>query len=70
MTPEIGTCRTENDVQQATETMRTLRVRRLVVLDGSDRPVGMVSVGDIAVRSPEKSLAGNVLADINSAVAN
>jgi CBS domain-containing protein len=70
MTPEIGTCPKEIDVQQAAETMRTLRVRRLVVLDGSEHPVGMVSVGDIALRSPEKSLAGSVLAEINSAAAS
>jgi len=66
MTPEIATCRQRADVGEAVETMRTLGVRRLIVLDQSDHPVGMVSLGDIAFGTSDKGVAGALLADIRS----
>ena len=51
----------DDDVETAVELMRTHAVRRLPVMDG-ERPVGMVSLGDLAVEYD----AGPVLAGISA----
>jgi CBS domain-containing protein len=50
-----------DDVETAVELMRTHAVRRLPVLDG-EQPVGIVSLGDLAVERD----SGSVLAQISA----
>ena len=52
-------------IEQAAELMRRNAVRRLPVVEG-DRPVGIVSLGDLAIERDEDS----VLADISAAEEN
>lgn len=48
----------KDTLDQAIKLMREKAVRRLPVVDG-DRPVGMVSLGDLALnRDPDSALAG------------
>jgi CBS domain-containing protein len=53
-------------VEEAIEVMRTNSVRRLPVLDEEGRPLGIVSLGDLAVELDR----GSALGDISAAPPN
>lgn len=55
----------DEDVDKAVQMMRDKAIRRLPVVDG-DKPVGMVSIGDLAVERDRES----ALADISAAPPN
>jgi CBS domain-containing protein len=52
----------DDDVDTAVELMRTHAVRRLPVLDG-ERPVGIVSLGDLAVERDSNSVLAQISAE-------
>jgi CBS domain-containing protein len=62
---ELITVTPDTTIEQATQLMRSNAVRRLPVVEG-DRPVGIVSIGDLAIERNETS----ALADISAAEAN
>ena len=47
MTTGIVYCQTEDDVGRAIDTMKNKKIRRLAVLDGNKRMIGMLSLGDL-----------------------
>ncbi|MDX2169447.1 MAG: CBS domain-containing protein [Deltaproteobacteria bacterium] len=49
MTHEVASCHAETSVEDAQEVMRTLQIRRLPVVDDAGRPVGMLSLNDLAL---------------------
>lgn len=51
MTTNLFTCPPETSIEDAAQQMAERQVRRLPVVDGSGRPVGIVSLGDLAVRT-------------------
>ncbi|HSN13993.1 MAG TPA: CBS domain-containing protein [Anaeromyxobacteraceae bacterium] len=59
MTPQLISCHADEDLEGAIRRMEEGAVRRVVVVDEASRVVGMLSVDDIALRSP--SLAGEVI---------
>jgi CBS domain-containing protein len=59
MTPQVIACRDDLDLAAAATRMEGGAVRRLVVLDAAERPVGMLSVDDLAVHS--SALAGGII---------
>lgn len=61
MTPEVIYCFDDEDVKDVTKKMEEKQVRRLPVLDREKRLVGIVSLGDLAVRTGKEKLAGEVL---------
>ena len=61
MTPEVIYCFDDEDVKEAAEKMEEKQVRRLPVLNREKRLVGIVSLGDLAVRTGKEKLAGEVL---------
>ena len=62
---DLVTLKPDDMLDSAVEVMRRHDVRRLPVVDG-DRPVGILSIGDLAVeRDPESALA-----DISAAAPN
>jgi CBS domain-containing protein len=56
----------DDDISDAIEQVRAQDIRRLPVVDGEGRPVGIVSLGDLAVARDEDS----ALADISAASPN
>lgn len=62
MTDHVHCCVQDDSVEQAARVMEECKVRRLVVVDGDRRMVGVVSLGDLAL-SPAGTagLAGEVL---------
>jgi CBS domain-containing protein len=49
MTREVLSCRSDSDAEAACGLMQAKQVRRVVVTDGDDAPIGVVSLGDIAL---------------------
>ena len=60
VTPDMST-------REANELMREHQVRRLPVVDG-DRLVGMVSLGDLAVKESKESRSGETLERVSEGV--
>lgn len=50
MSPEVATCSAEQDAEAAKRLMGEQQLRRLPVVDADRRLVGIVSLGDLAVR--------------------
>jgi len=65
MTPGVVYCFDDQDVIEAAELMEDKQVRRLVVLNRAKRLVGIVSLGDLAVRSGDEQLAGETIEAIS-----
>jgi len=51
MTPEITWCFDDDDVSEAAHIMEEQQIRRVAVLDHNKRLVGIVSLGDLAVKA-------------------
>jgi CBS domain-containing protein len=65
-TPRPETIGADDDVHRAASIMRGSAIRRLPVLDGDGKPIGIVSIGDLAVTMDQSS----ALADISRAAPN
>ena len=50
MSPEVQTCTADQDAEDAKRLMGARQLRRLPVVDKNGRLVGIVSLGDLAVR--------------------
>jgi CBS domain-containing protein len=62
---DVEALRPDDDVDRAVQLMRDRHVRRIPVVEG-ERPVGIVSIGDLAIERDEQS----ALADISAAPSN
>jgi CBS domain-containing protein len=56
MKAPVFTCRADDPLEVAARTMRAHRVRRLPVVDAAGRPVGMISLDDLAYASRQPIL--------------
>ncbi len=65
MTPDVLFCFEEQDVDEAAQLMQQKKVRRLLVLNRDSRLVGMVSLGDLAVKTGEEKTPAETLTDIS-----
>jgi CBS domain-containing protein len=66
MSKQVFCCRPDDDVSAAEEIMRDKQVRRLPVLDGQSRLVGIISLNDIA-REGERELEGKAARQVTDA---
>jgi CBS-domain-containing membrane protein len=64
---ELQTIDPEADVQQALRLMSSHQIRRLPVVE-EDVLVGMVSLGDIAVKNEDRDSAGEALSEVSEGV--
>ena len=55
----------DQDVAEASRIMEENQIRRLPILDREKRLVGMLSLGDIALGTDNKELAGDALREIS-----
>jgi CBS domain-containing protein len=60
MTAKIHCCREDDDLAKAVRHMEELRVRRLPVINGSKRLIGMLSLGDVGHAAPVELLSACV----------
>ena len=69
----VYTCRADDSLETAARIMRARRVRRLPVVDDSERPIGMISLDDLAhasrvpVIDPTPGLTADELGDVYNA---
>jgi CBS domain-containing protein len=64
MTPQVVECLDHDELEAAVMRMERGAVRRVVVMDGAHRLVGVLSVDDVALRSP--ALAGEILEHVRA----
>lgn len=64
MTAQVVECEDDDELEAAAARMEHGAVRRVVVLDAARRLVGMLSVDDVALRSP--ALAGEILEHVRA----
>lgn len=60
MSQGIHFCFETDDLRKAATQMEELQIRRLVVLNKDKRMVGIISLGDIATRSKDRELCGEI----------
>jgi len=61
MTPKLAYCFDDQDVSQAAQIMEEKQIRRLPVLNRDKRLVGIVTLGDVAVRTHDEHISGRTL---------
>jgi CBS domain-containing protein len=66
MSREICFCYEDDSMESAAKLMEEKQIRRLPVFDRSERPIGIVSLGDLAVRNHDYRLSGEVLERIST----
>ncbi len=64
MTSPIQTIEADCDIEEAQQLMADKQVRRLVVVDENQKPIGMLALGDLATKSDE-NLAGQALQQVS-----
>ena len=68
MTSDIHYVFEDQDVAEAAKQMKDRQVRRLVVLNRDKRMVGIVSLGDLAVETADRDIAGKTLEEVSQPV--
>ncbi len=66
---EILYCYDDDSIEEAAQIMEDNQVRRLIVVNHDQVPVGIISLGDIAVRSGQEDLASEILERVSEPVA-
>ncbi|WP_411881264.1 CBS domain-containing protein [Polaromonas sp. YR568] len=66
MSTDVRTARETDDLDTVLADMASRQIRRLPVLDGSQRLAGIISIGDIAVKGQDEEDVGQSLADISA----
>ena len=62
MTMQVLTCTETSEVRDAMTLMIEHRVRRIVVVDGNQRPIGLVSLRDLVLAPGGEGFAGEIYA--------
>lgn len=65
MTTEVVYCFEDQDVQEAAGLMKTHKIRRLPVLNREKRLVGLISLGDLAVKTGEEKTPADALTEVS-----
>jgi CBS domain-containing protein len=65
MTPGIICCDAGDDLHAVARMMEQNQVRRVIVIDGENTVVGVISLGDMATRTRDRDLGGKVLEKIS-----
>jgi CBS domain-containing protein len=64
MSPNAKVCMDTDEINEAARLMEELQVRRLPVIGADGDLVGVISLADIAERTQDRKLAGDVLHDV------
>lgn len=65
MTSNVVYAFEDMDLGEAARLMEERRIRRLIVANQEEQPVGVVSLGDLAVRQADEGLSGEVLREVS-----
>jgi len=61
MTRGVACCFEDQDIGEAADMMESRQIRRLIVLNHDNRLVGIISLGDLAVRGRDQELSAEAL---------
>ena len=61
MTPSVFWCYDDQEIEEAAHLMEEKQIRRLPIVNRQKRLVGIISLGDLALRSKDNLLAEEVL---------
>jgi CBS domain-containing protein len=64
MTREVFSCHSQDSMDCAAAVMEEKKVRRLLVTDAQDKPIGVLSVSDFTVRGHNRQLTGEVMEQV------
>jgi len=65
MTTELACCSEDENIEEAARIMEDRQIHRLLVLDSNNNPAGVLSLGDLAVKTHNEHLAWEVLESIS-----
>ena len=65
MTPHVDYCYEDQDVEEAAQVMQDRQIRRLPVIDRDNQLVGIVSLGDLAVKTNEEKTLAQAIEQIS-----
>lgn len=65
MTKEIASCWEDETIEEAAAILEQNQLHRLLVMSNENEPVGIVSLGDMAVKAHDEHLAWEVLERIS-----
>jgi CBS domain-containing protein len=65
MSREVITCYEDDQVEEAARLMQSRLVRRILVVNREDRPVGIMSLGDSAADNDKSQGVGSVHQDVS-----
>ncbi|HEY2990222.1 MAG TPA: CBS domain-containing protein [Candidatus Binatia bacterium] len=65
MTKEVAYCFEDKEVKEAVRIMEEKQIRRLPIVNHDKKLVGVVSLGDIAVRTGNQRLAGKAVREVS-----
>ncbi|MEX0700755.1 MAG: CBS domain-containing protein [Planctomycetales bacterium] len=65
MSEGVETLPEDADVEEAAQLMEREQIRRVVVTDGDGKCVGIVSLGDLAVKTHDDARCGDVLEEVS-----
>jgi predicted transcriptional regulator len=63
MTREVITCYDDDQLEEAERLMQSRLVRRILVVNRDDRPVGILSLGDLSAETSNPQRVGSVRRD-------
>ena len=66
MSRDVAYCFEDSDVEEVAQMMEAKQIRRLPVLNEHGGLVGIVSLGDLAVRTHDERLAGEILERVST----
>ena len=66
MSTPLVCCHEEDDLEEASAAMKAKRVRRVLVLNEKNQPVGIVSVGDLSQSSIDRSELMSVVRHVST----
>ncbi len=66
MSEDVAWCDTDASLKDAARIMEEKKIRRLLVKDKEGQPVGILSLGDLAVRDIGHDAAAEVLEEVSS----
>lgn len=65
MSRDVAYVSEEDDVSQAAKIMEDRQIRRILIFDQNRRPVGICSLGDLALDSGDLQLTGEVVHEVS-----
>ena len=67
MTADVVTCKADDDLQKALDAMAQHQLRRIPVVDGDNKIVGIIAQADVATRVDQPEKTAEVVKEISQA---